>query len=108
MPLHVSTGLLIFAAASLILGFMISAGQKADDDIRTSRDPKSRSLLRMTADLLFFWISADFRYLVAYPWLVFGLIAAVAHFAPASWPGRVFQCDSDVYSCVVYDLRPEV
>jgi len=107
MPLHVSTGLLIFAVASLILGFMISAGQSADDHSRARRDGKSRSLLRMGADVLFFWISDDFRYLVAYPWLIFAASVTLAHFAPESWPGRVFQCDGDVYGCLgVYDYRP--
>jgi hypothetical protein len=113
MPLHVSTGLLIFIVASLILGFMISADQKSADDSFSfsfrarEKKKKSRSLLRMTADALFFWISDDFRYQVAYPWLILGLTVAVGHFAPYSWPGRVLSCDGDVYGCLgVYDFRP--
>jgi peptidoglycan/LPS O-acetylase OafA/YrhL len=107
MPMHVSTGLLIFAAVSLILGFMISAGQKSDDSSSRHRDDDRRSVLRMIADVLFFWVSDDFRYLVAYPWLILAINVAVAQFAPYSYPGRVFQCDGDIYACLgVYDLRP--
>ena len=53
MPLHISTGLMIFAVASLILGFMIFANQKADD-AHTTSERTSRSLLRTSADTFFF------------------------------------------------------
>ena len=106
MPLHVSTGIVIFAVASLILGFMISAAHR-DDDARPPSQRASRSLLRTCADTLFFWISDDFRYLVAYPWLIFALNVAVANLAPYSWPARVYHCDGDAYGCLgIYDLRP--
>jgi hypothetical protein len=108
MPLHVSTGLLIFAATSLIFGFMIAFGQESGADGRAPRGERTfRSALRVIADALFCWVSEDFRYPVAYPWLIFALAVVTAHFAPASWPGRVFQCDGDVYACLgVYDFRP--
>lgn len=101
MPLHIPTGLLIFASASLILGFMISAAHKADD-ARPPSQRASRSLLRTSADALFFWISDDFRYLVAYPWLIFALIVAVAYLAPYSWPAQVYHCDGDALRCLGY------
>jgi hypothetical protein len=106
MPLHVSTGLLIFASASLIVGFMISASHKADD-ARPPSQRASRSLLRTCADILFFWISDDFRYLVAYPVLIFALNIAVIQVAPYSWPARVYHCDGDAYGCLgVYNFGP--
>ncbi|MCW2283121.1 hypothetical protein M2323_000732 [Rhodoblastus acidophilus] len=103
MPLHIPTGLLIFASASLILGFMIAAAHKADD-ARPPSQRASRSLLRTCADALFFWISDDFRYPVAYPWLILALIVAVAYLAPYSWPAQVYHCDGDAWRCLgIYD-----
>jgi hypothetical protein len=105
-PLYVWTGLLIFAFGSLILGVMISINQRTDD-ARPAREREQRSLLRTGADALFFWISDDFRYVVAYPWLIFGLNLAVVYIAPSSWPARVYHCDGDIYGCLgVYDYRP--
>jgi len=106
MPLHIQTGLLIFASASLILGFMISAAHKADD-ARPPAGRGSRSLLRACSDALFFWISDDFRPFVAYPWIIFALTVAVVCAAPSSWPARVYHCDGDALACLgVYDFRP--
>ena len=106
MPLHVSTGLMILASASLIVGFMITAAHQTDDARPPSQRAK-RTLLKTCADVLFFWISDDFRYVVAYPALIFALNVAVVHLAPYSWPARVYHCDGDAYACLgLYDFGP--
>lgn len=106
MSPHVSTGLVIFAAASLIVGCMFAAGHASDGNPRAKKR-KSPSPLKLCADIGFFWISDDFRYLVAYPWIIFGLAFAAAQAAPDSWPGRVLRCDGDIAACLSpYDAFP--
>lgn len=119
MPEHLTTGLLITVGICVGLGIAIalqhmdrldrpSAPVVSEASGRKKKDPGKIgfSPLKFAADLLFFWIDADFRYVVAYPLLLFGVNIAIAANWRKSLPARLLNCDADPPACLrPWDIR---